>query len=324
MAKQEEKLDLAESIITDLELNRNNLQDILLKALRLCRLIKDEFGEKVFTYETCGYPRDENLKLSNDAWDIINKVERYYYRNEKDKKVKYAEPRLIGELLDENEILKTRLSVTADPTSYGGNMTPHMISVSKNTAERNAITQKFTHNVNFVNTIKGFTYKYILNIYNQLKYGDITESIYESVRNEVDNKIAQICPENTKKFLSVYDNLSSDNNEDWANAVHSCRRIIKELADKLYPPQNKKIDHNGKSIDIGNEKYVNRLMLYIESKKESQTYKNIVVSTLDYIGNSLDAITKGVNKGTHDSFTKYEAQRIVIYTYMLIGDIINL
>lgn len=324
MSKQEEKLNLAESIIDDLELNRISLQDILLKSLRLCRLIKDTFGEEFFKYETCGYPRSKDGKLTDSAWNIINKVERYYYTTEKDGQKKYAEPRLIGELIDENQILKIRLGVAADPTSYAGNMTPYMIEVAKNARERAQITNQFRHNTNFINSIKGFTYNYILNIYNQLKYGDITENIYEGIRNEVDNKLAQICPENVKKFISVYDNLSSDNSEDWANAVHTCRRIIKELADNLYPAQKEDVNHKGKKIKIGDGQYVNRLMLYIESRESSDTYKHIVGNSLDYIGNSIDSITEGLNKGTHDKYTKIDAERIVIYTYMLIGDILRL
>ena len=33
-----------------------------------------------------------------------------------------------------------------------------------------------------------------------------------------------------KKFTSVYSNLLSENDEDWSNAVHSCRRILQDLA----------------------------------------------------------------------------------------------
>ena len=324
MTKQQEALELSKQIINSLELNNSSLQDLLFKALRVCRLINDESGIKLFTFETCGYERDKEGNLTQKSWGSIDKIGRYFYRENQGERKRYAEVRLVGELSDEIKILNERMKVASDPQNYGANMTPHMITLAKNVNERSSITKQISHNNNFINTIKGFLYNYILNIYNALIYGEITQTVFDKMRETVDNQIATYCPENTKKFLSVYENLQSTNSEDWANAVHTCRRIIKELANNLYPAQKEEIEHKGKKIKIGDGQYINRLMLYIESRESSNTYKHIVGNSLEYIGNSIDSITEGLNKGTHDKYTKMDAERIVIYTYMLIGDILRL
>ena len=65
-----------------------------------------------------------------------------------------------------------------------------------------------------------------------------TDSIFSQFRKEADEKLETLAPSILGKLTSVYDNLGSENPEDWANAVHSCRRILVDLADALYPPKD--------------------------------------------------------------------------------------
>ncbi|MCI5165444.1 MAG: hypothetical protein D3903_04980 [Candidatus Electrothrix sp. GM3_4] len=134
-------------------------------------------------------------------------------------------------------------------------------------------------------------------------------------------------PDSKEKFYSVYSNLESNNPEDWANAVHSCRRILQALADKLYPPQNGKTvkKPGGKAIKIGKDDYKNRIVLYVEDKSESKRFQEIVGSHLKYLGERLDAVYEATNKGSHGEMScREEAERYIIFTYLLIGDILSL
>ena len=118
--------------------------------------------------------------------------------------------------------------------------------------------------------------------------------------------------------------MDSENSEDWANAVHSCRRILLDLADALYPPRDESVNINGKSIKVGAENYINRLVQFIESKKDSKAFSSIVGSDLSSIGERLDSIYNATNKGTHGEVSKDEASRYIVHTYFLISDIISL
>jgi hypothetical protein len=169
---------------------------------------------------------------------------------------------------------------------------------------------------------------YVTNLYYEIRLRSIPRDIFERTRARVDKKIAEIIPEAVQTFVSVFDNLRSNNIEDWSNAVHSCRRILKDLADVLYPPLplgEAEINRNDKKIKVGPEEYINRLMIYIEDKSSSDRYKEIVGSHLSFIGNRLDSIYQASCKGTHDKVSSIEeAERYVIYTYMIIGDILSL
>jgi len=101
------------------------------------------------------------------------------------------------------------------------------------------------------------------------------------------------CLNQSNNLYLCYDNLRSENPEDWSNAVHSCRRILQSFADYFYPPNpdgKSEIEKGEKRIKVGADNYINRLILFIESESQSESYIDIVGSHLDYIGNRVDSI----------------------------------
>lgn len=82
------------------------------------------------------------------------------------------------------------------------------------------------------------------------------EDIFTKSRLSVNTTLISLCPEAIKKFISVYDNMDSENPEDWANAVHSSRRILNDFADTIYPPSGEPVVlETGKTIKVGKDQY---------------------------------------------------------------------
>lgn len=323
--KKKECTILAKEILKNIELSELPFKSILLKGLRLCRLLNDEIGIKIFTYEATGYPLNDKGKLTAEAWELCLISGRRHLEIEKDGSYKeYAFTSTVGEMESLVEIQSKRMKILSDPTSYSEGFTPYMIEVSKNTNERLGIVNSIKDNSKRIEIIKLKIYDYIIKIYNELLYANLVEDIFRNNRNIVDGKLVKYCPETIKKLSSIYDNLSSSNKEDWSNAIHSCRRILKELADNLYPATNKIIKVGKKEIKLGEEQYINRLIQYIDGKSNSKTYNNIVGNSLQNIGNKLDSLNDAACKGTHDEVTKFEAERYLIYTYLFLGDILSL
>ncbi|MCK5116997.1 MAG: hypothetical protein KAR44_10380 [Candidatus Aegiribacteria sp.] len=98
------------------------------------------------------------------------------------------------------------------------------------------------------------------------------------------------------------------------------------LADKVYPPERGyRTSSDGKSIAIGPENYINRIMCYVEDRSSSNRFIEIVGSSLEYLGNRLDAIFHAAQKGSHSEiYSREEAERYFIYTYLIIRDILSL
>lgn len=323
--KKQECTVLAEEILKNIELSELPFKSIILKCLRLCRLLNDETGVKLFTYEATGYPINDKGKLTSESWELCLLSGRRHFEKDKDGNYdEYAFTATISEMESSNEIQSERMKVLADPTSYGEGFNPYMIEVSKHTKERNNIAVSIKDNSKRIEIIKLKIYDYVLKIYNELLYGNLVEDIFRKNRNIVDSKLMNYCPEAIKKLSSIYDNISSSNEEDWANAIHSCRRILKEVADNLYPPTDKAIKVGTKEIKLGEDQYINRLIQYIDSKSDSKTYNSIVGAELSDIGNKIDALNNAACKGTHDKVTRFEAERYLIYTYLFLGDLLSL
>ena len=66
-------------------------------------------------------------------------------------------------------------------------------------------------------------------------------------------------------------------------------------------------------------------MDFIQDNSDSERFRDIVGAHLSFIGNRLDSIVEGANKGTHDTIVaRNEADRYVVYTYLLVGDVLAL
>lgn len=197
-----------------------------------------------------------------------------------------------------------------------------------NKYERDTIRTSAARAQRRLSSRRSFMYSYVVRRHYDLKFSGIAGDIFSRIREKVDVNMGMNIPDAVQKLAAVYENLNSTNPEDWANAVHSFRRIMQQLADALYPQRDDIVKEvNGRSIRIrlGAENYINRLVAYIESMADSHRYKDIVGSHLHFIGDRLDSVFKASQKGSHKEIvSREEADRYVVYTYLIVGDILSL
>lgn len=200
------------------------------------------------------------------------------------------------------------------------------ISAFSGELEKESIPRGIPYSQQEFQGYKTHVYSYVINIYYELRFSAVPQEVFERTRRRVDNKLAEMVPEAVKKFMSIYDNMKSTNPEDWSNAVHSCRRILQAVADVLYPPNPdglSEINRGGKKIKVGPDNYINRLVLYVEDKSNSERFSEVVGSHLKFIKDRLRSIYYAAQKGSHTEIkSAEEAERYIIYTYLLIGDIL--
>ncbi|MCY4580104.1 MAG: hypothetical protein OXD31_13800 [Chloroflexi bacterium] len=308
---QDEALNLSAEILGDIELSRADLSIVILKILRLARLLNDYDEEKVFRWESSGYPY-QGSKATSEVWSAAERAGRIYYQKAKDgeshERVMYAQSiDALGNML---ETQKMRIGA-ADGASER--------AIAANEITR--ISQRIAHRRTYI-------YDYASRKHYELKFSNLVGDIFGRVRASVDSSIGDAIPDGVRKLSSVSDNLVSDNPEDWANAAHSCRRLLQDLADAVFPPQEetrtRQTDGKSKEIKLGPDHYINRIVAFIEDSSDSGSYNAVVGSNLAFMGDRLDAIFSSTQKGSHSSITRREAERCVAYTYLLIGDILSL
>lgn len=302
---------LSGEILRDIELSQSPLSLVVLKALRLARILNDFEAQQIFEWESGSYPIGAT-GLEHDVSVAARKANRHYYwrRSSKEERKRYVYRQSIEELENYKEIGSIALQGATLP------------------AERKSLISEIAANSQRLAERRTFIYDYAARKYYELNFGGAANDAFDRIRSSVDPLIGELIPDAVRKFTAIYDNLRSDNSEDWANAVHGCRRVLQDLADAVYPAQeetrNALVNGDNKLIRLGRDQYINRLIAYIEDSSNSERFAELVGSELEYIGNRLDALFRASQKGSHSTVSKEEADRYVVYTYLTVGDILSL
>lgn len=322
---------MSEEVLRNIELSDLPLANIALKVSRLARLLNDFSHQKVMEYEASGYPSTPDGVVP-DVYRLAASVGREF--QEKDSRsgeVKnYIYTTSIEELEQELRSFEAALAAARDPDVSVSSANPHQMVWNPigNKFERETLRNSAARAQRRLSARRSFIYSYVLRRHYELKFSGIADDIFSRIREKVDSAIGEKVPDAVQKLAAAYENLQSENPEDWSNAVHSCRRILQDLADVIFPPRaDKSIEVNGKQkiIKLGQDNYINRLIAFIEERTRSKRFLEIVGSTLGYIGDRLDSVFKAAQKGSHAQIVnKEEADRYVVYTYLLVGDILSL
>lgn len=161
--------------------------------------------------------------------------------------------------------------------------------------------------------------KHSMRLYSTFAFGDIPSRYYDVIRERVDRLLRHLCPEAVEKFISANNQLSSSMQEDWSLALTACRRVIKAVADTLYPPSTDET----KGRKLGEEQYINRLWAFLDQHVSSDSDKALGKAHVDYLGSFLESLHDKACKGVHANVSHDEAIRSVLYTYLTIGDILE-
>lgn len=170
-------------------------------------------------------------------------------------------------------------------------------------------------------------YRKTSEILSKLKFDKMESDIFEETRKTVDRELSSLCPEAFKKLTETYEDLIENKSKlDLQQIALGCRLVIKDFADAIYPPKEGEviIGSDGKPHDVGNEKYINRIATFIRDRTSSKSNKDFMKSHLEYVESFLKNVYNLASNGAHNEISKEQASRCLIYTYLILGDIINL
>lgn len=307
-----EALSISEKLLDLVELSEGSLTSAMLKASRLARMLNDRDHQFAFEYEASGYPTSPS-GVPADIFRLADIAGRVSEKKDKDDKVTRSANLQSIEVIEASIAAAKASLQTVDPS--------HIMNRSQLQNSIKADTKALANS-------RGFVHRYVARKYDELRFSGIAEDIFSRIRTEVDESISLAVPNSASKLTAIYDNLSSDNPEDWANAVHGCRRMLQDLADVLFParaPATKEVRGNTIEIKLGPDNYINRLIAFVEERSDSGRFSAVVGSSLAFMGDRLDASFQAAQKGSHGTIsTKEEADRYFVYTYMLVADLLSL
>ena len=160
------------------------------------------------------------------------------------------------------------------------------------------------------------------NIITEITYGKIPEGIFKKFQDRVNTLLAHSNPAAVSELNTAYENLVRfDDPEKAAHVAFSCRRLIRAVADELFPAQNKPYTKNdGNEIKVGKDHFLNRLKAYVDSSRPDN--REYLVKKIDLLEDMYRKIPESINKGIHANITNEDAEMLVIYSYMILGEIL--
>jgi hypothetical protein len=184
---------------------------------------------------------------------------------------------------------------------------------------------QISHHKSILERIRNRVYDFLSQTEKQIIYGQIHSDIFEQNRQHVELRLGQICPEALSKFVAAYRRSKENDPESWAQALTSCRRLLKDLADKLYPPTEEPvIGADGKPRILTDDQFKNRLWQYVFEQTGRSTSSGLLLASVQDLGNRIDRLYELTNKGIHADVSNFEVNQCLIQTYILVGDILRI
>jgi len=161
-------------------------------------------------------------------------------------------------------------------------------------------------------------------VINELQYGGAVEYLMEEIRRKTDEKLATLDTTITDESHSLFSNLTSTNPADWTKVGHSCRKILKLLADIVFPPSNEKYTaKDGKSFEVQEPNFINRLCAFLDQKCSGEERKLMVAET-GYLESYLTQTVAYAQMVEHNpSIEKFHADLLAIHTYLVASEILR-
>lgn len=329
MDRRHEALSLAEETLAALEIDGARLTPIVLRCLRIARLLDNKTAEAWCNYELHGYQdalaTDQNSGLyaswsgrhankdANGAWTYwiapIEQIESMY--------------EMARENLRALPIPVTSVSESA-PVSQPIHYPAPLQSTSEKLlnsilSQRAASTAEATKWLRVIASLRGSLHHHLAATVVELRYGRIVDTVFERARNRFDRLLSEIAPDAAAALSAAFARGDGNDPETQSQALTSCRRSLKALADALYPPREP-ID--GHVLDA--DHFVNRLTQYAKENLQSRSRREALDEEIASVARRAEALNDLASKGIHNEVSREELELVVVRTYVLAGELLGL
>jgi hypothetical protein len=163
----------------------------------------------------------------------------------------------------------------------------------------------------------------------RLTYANTNEQVFERFRADVDRLLSNGAPQVLNQFNAVHRRLrdvaanpEAQGGEELSQAVSSCRRILKAVADHILPGESKAATDDGHSLD--DAAYRNRVFEYVKRSVASGSAAEVVTASFGGLIERFKSIDQLASKGVHADVALPEAELCAIQTYIVAGELLRI
>jgi hypothetical protein len=159
----------------------------------------------------------------------------------------------------------------------------------------------------------------------QLLYGQLNADIFERNRQYVDELLATVAPDAFAQITSAYRRAQEGDDEARSQALLSCRRALKSVADVLYPATEGSVtDAEGGEHQLTDDKWRNRLVQFVKERLAAHPAGDLLETQIDDLARRFRGLGQAGDRGVHAQVTAFELNQAVIQTYLTVGDLLRL
>jgi len=151
------------------------------------------------------------------------------------------------------------------------------------------------------------SHDFVADAYYRLTFAEVARTIFEAHESAVASLLRQAAPDAFDKIPAIIDRLLAGDTEAISQALNSCRRLIKAFADAVYPPSDSSVTIDGQTYQIGSDKVLNRIQLFVKSRCPS-------ASRVDRLVKNIRQIHERASAGSHADVTIDEARNLFLQT----------
>lgn len=178
---------------------------------------------------------------------------------------------------------------------------------------------------NILSQIRQAVHDYLVATEAELDAGRDESSFFDQVYTRINSLLNRYAPEAAKNFVAAQQRVLEGGDEDISHALTSCRRMIKSLADALYPATNAEVEGlDGITRKMSDDAYKNRLLQYVREQVGRHKNGAILQAIINDLGQRLNALDALASKGVHATTTIAEAHTCIVQTYLVAGDLLSI
>jgi hypothetical protein len=166
---------------------------------------------------------------------------------------------------------------------------------------------------------------YLTTVEQELAVDAAVTSAFEALREYVDARLRDVAPLAFAQLASAQQRRNDKDPEARSQALSSCRRALKSVADATYPPTSTpKIGADGREHQLTDDRYIARLLQFVYEKRKGKASAELLRAQVDALAGRLEALNDLSSKGVHAEVSAEEVDQTILETYLVIGEILRL
>jgi hypothetical protein len=218
--------------------------------------------------------------------------------------------------------LQTEIVATVPPAGL------HPVDLYKKDADYSrARSMLYAHRedvVAIIFRVRSRVHQYLSIVEQQLLLGKVSSDIFQRNREYVDARLRDLAPDVLDQFAAAYERAEQGSPEALSHALTSCRRVLKSLADALYPAGPPAVGADGKPHAMTDDKIVNRLSQFVTEHRIGSVSGTVLIDEINRVSAQLRNLNNLASKGVHAKPSTQEVEQCLIQVYITVGDLLRL